>query len=192
MRLESERLDLYHHYARKLLDVRPLSSIVLLSLPSRPQLVRAGWPCVPMLLQSRPLGPDARTSRTGRVKLHLRQALLVSLLRGGRAPGARWRKERRAVERGCPRLRKPTAHVSSSEIRRSRTRFSQRALLQSPTSSSAACATRTRPSPPIPSCSNRISSLPTIWRRSSTTTRWVSHTSCAERSGSLTIVCATR
>jgi hypothetical protein len=40
MRPESERLDLYHHYARQLLDVCTLSFMVLLSFQSRPQLSR--------------------------------------------------------------------------------------------------------------------------------------------------------
>ena len=41
MRPESERLDLYHHYARQLLDVRTLSFIVFLSLTTTTRINRA-------------------------------------------------------------------------------------------------------------------------------------------------------
>ena len=40
MRPESERLDLYHHYARQLLDVRTLSFIVFLSLTTTTRIHR--------------------------------------------------------------------------------------------------------------------------------------------------------
>lgn len=40
MRPESERLDLYHHYARQLLDVRTLSFIVFLSLTTTTRIRR--------------------------------------------------------------------------------------------------------------------------------------------------------
>ena len=182
MRPESERLDLYHHYARQLLDVRPLHSSSFVPTRadhnSRPQSGHAyRCFCSPdRLAQTR-----ERLARAGLNSTYDKHCLSLSSEDVARRV--------RAGEKNVVRLNvgaPPSAQADRSARTRSfrsRTRFSPRALLQSPTSSSVACATRTRPYPPTPSCSSRISSPPTISRRSSTTTRWASRTSYAERSG---------
>jgi glutamyl/glutaminyl-tRNA synthetase len=146
MRPKSERLDLYHHYARKLLDVRPL----LFFFPSRADhnsYTQGGHAyrcfCSPdRLAQTR-----ERLARAGLNSTYDKQCLSLSSEEVARRVRAGEKNVLR-LNVGVPRPHKPTAQ----HLFRSRTQFSQRVPLQSPTSFSAACATPTRPSPPIPSC----------------------------------------
>jgi len=95
VRPESERLYLYYHYAKKVLDVRHLIHYTI--FPPEPNTTR---------VHREVTLTGAFAVQTAWLKFHLRQTWLVALFRGGRAPGARRCKERRAVECGCTRPQK--------------------------------------------------------------------------------------
>lgn len=72
--LQSERLDLYHSYANKLLDVCPT---LLPRVYAQPDEVCPVRPCVPLFLLPGQAHSNARETRTHGIELYLRQDVLA-------------------------------------------------------------------------------------------------------------------